>query len=331
VGISLVRAIVHEFERTGRDAVRLLEDAGIEREVLDDPWARLDHERYGRLQRLAIERSRDPAFGLTLGQHASLASFGLVGHMVSHCRTIRHVLEICTSYYMLAADADAPRLAVTGDRAELTYEFLRGTDPTCNRMRAEFGLTRLVLTARTLLGSAVTVDAAGFEHDEPPYAAAYRPIFGDAVRFGQRRTTLVFPARILDVRLVHHDDSVLGALRARADEMLLALQQGEPLAAKVRRVLVTRPGEVTTIEGVARRLGKTPRGLRRQLQQEGSTFQEVASAAMRDVACRLLRDSERTIQDTAYQLGFSEPSAFHRAFKRWTGMTPLEWRRSQSI
>jgi AraC-like DNA-binding protein len=330
VGISLVRAIVHEFERTGRDAIELLDDARIERQLLDDPWARLDLERYRVLQRLALDRSEDPAFGLTLGEHASLASFGLVGHMVSHCRSIREALDLCSAYYKLVADADAPRLTVTGNRAQLTYEFLRSSDPMCNRMRAEFGLTRLLHTARALLGTAVEADEVCFEHAEPAYIAAYRKLFGRAARFGQRRTSLTFPAPVLDVRLVHHDENVLRVLRDQANQMLSALECKEGVAQKVRRALISSPGEPATAEALARRIGISPRSLRRQLRLEGQSLQQVVSGAMCDVACSMLRDSGKTLQETAYRLGFSEPSAFHRAFKRWTGMTPLEWRKSRA-
>lgn len=330
LGISLVRAIVHEFGRTGRDPMGLLDAVGIDRRILDDPYARLDVHRYRALQRLALERSEDPAFGLTMGEHASLASFGLVGHMVMHCRTLRDGLDLCVRYYKLVADADAPRLDQKGDRAELVYEFLRSSDPLCNRMRAEFGLTRLVLTARALVGPGVGIDEATFEHPQPDYVEHYRNIFGDVVRFESERTSLTFPMSLLDAPLVHHDESILRVLRLQADQMLAELENKEGLAVKIRRAVVsTFPDEPATPERLARTLGMTGRSLRRRLHQEGHTFQEVVADAMRDIACTMLRNPSTTIQETAYRLGFSESSAFHRAFKRWTGMTPAEWRRSR--
>src|SRR4051794_29795640 len=105
VGISLVRSIVQEFERTGRDAQGLLLSAGIESTILDDAHARLDLRRYRELQRRALAESGDAAFGLSMGEHASLGAFGILGHMVMHCRSLREALDLCERYYQLVADA----------------------------------------------------------------------------------------------------------------------------------------------------------------------------------------------------------------------------------
>ncbi|HVU04346.1 MAG TPA: AraC family transcriptional regulator [Polyangiaceae bacterium] len=330
VGVSLVRSIVQEFERTGLDAERLLSDASVPASILDDPYARLDLARYRDLQRLALAKSGDPAFGLSMGEHASLGAFGIVGHMVMHCRSLRQALDLCARYYLLVADADAPRYSERNGEVTLAYEYLRGTDEACNRMRAEFGLTRLVLTARTLLNQDIVVRRATFEHPAPEYAARYVRTFGPDVRFGEPRTTLVFPGAVLDTRLLHHDEGVLSALRDQADRMLAELGEPGTFARKLRRaVQASLPGVPPDGEALARKLGVSGRSLRRLLRQEGHTVQSVVAEALRDAAFSLLADPAVTIQDAAHRLGFSEPSAFHRAFKRWTGITPAEWRKKQ--
>ena len=333
MGVSLVRSIVQEFERTGRDAKGLLASAGVESSLLDDAHARLDPRRYRELQRLALAASGDPALGLSMGEHASLASFGIVGHMVMHCRSLREAIDLGSRYYQLVADADAPWLIEKNGEAELVYEFLRSPDPACNRMRAEFGLTRLLQTARALLNQEVTIRRAGFEHAAPAYLARYVRLFGADVRFAQPRTTLAFPAALLDVRLLHHDEGVLSALRARADRMLAELAEPQSVARRLRRAIVTShascSGDPPNAERLAKQLGISSRSLRRLLRNEGHTVKSVVADATRDVALTLLSDPSVTIQQAAHRLGFSEPSAFHRAFKRWTGMTPLEWRRTQ--
>jgi AraC-like DNA-binding protein len=248
--------------------------------------------------------------------------------MVMHCRSLREALDLCERYYSLVADAGAPRYEEHGAEVELVYEYLRSTDAACNRMRAEFGLVRLVLTARALVNQPVPVHGASFEHEKPPYAARYAAFFGANVRFEAPRTSLVFPSTLLDARLVHHDESVLAALRAQADRSLAELGDGASLARKLHRSLVNAfPTEQPTAEDLARRLGVSGRTLRRLLQNEGRTAKSVIADATREVACQLLADPAITIQEAAHRLGFSEPSAFHRAFRRWTGMTPAEWRK----
>jgi AraC-like DNA-binding protein len=330
VGISLVRSIVQEFERTGGDAQGLLVSAGIESAILDDANARLDLPRYRELQRRALAQSGDAAFGLSMGEHASLGAFGIVGHMVMHCRSLREALDLCARYYQLVADADAPSFTEKNGEVELVYEYLRSADPACNRMRAEFGLTRLLLTARTLLNQPVVVRWAAFEHPAPPYLARYVRLFGNDVRFGQPRTMLAFPASYLDVRLLHHDEGVLSALRVQADTMLGDLTEHGKVARRLRRaVAASLPEAAPKAEDLARKLGVSSRSLRRMLRREGQSVKSVVADATRDAAFALLADPSVTMKEAAHRLGFSEPSAFHRAFKRWTGITPLEWRKGR--
>src|SRR5262249_16901857 len=145
--------------------------------ILEDAHARLDLPRYRELQRLALAGSGDLAFGLSMGEHASFAAFGILGHMVVHCRSLREAFDLCALYYLLVADADALWLVEKDGEAELVYESLRSPDAACNRMRAEFGLTWLVLTARTLLGQDTRIRRAGFEHPAPEYRARYARSF----------------------------------------------------------------------------------------------------------------------------------------------------------
>ena len=330
VGISLVRAVVQEFERTSRDVDALFTRAGIDRSILDDPYARLDADRYYRLHRAALDLSGDVALGLHMAEFASVGSFSLVGHMAAHCRTIREVFDLYRRYYRIVADVSPPHLIEEGERAQIVYEFLRSPDLECNRLRAEFGLVRLHLIATALVGSTAVIGEAWFEHAAPAYVDEYVRLFGKAVlRFESPCTGFIIERKVLDARIIHHDENVLRVLKAQADQWLEQLESRGGVAGKVRRAIVNGfPSIPLETEGLAKHLGLSGRTLRRQLAHEGYTFQKVVGQAMGEIACAMLSLPSMTIQETAYRLGFSEPSAFHRAFRRWTGMTPTEWRQS---
>ena len=138
-------------------------------------------------------------------------------------------------------------------------------------------------------------------------------------------TQLVFERRSLDVPLATSDPNLLGILSRRADE--LSTRAGEPpLTVQVRRVLAPAfRSNDAQIDRVARKLGLTARSLQRRLKDEGSSFQEIREEAKRVLAQRYL-DDDLAITEISFLLGFSEPSAFFRAFKRWTGLTPIEGR-----
>ncbi|MET0591186.1 MAG: AraC family transcriptional regulator, partial [Polyangiaceae bacterium] len=275
VGISLVRAVVQEFERTGCDIDALSQRAGFDRSMLDDPYARLDSDRYYRLHRAALDLSGDPALGLHMAEHASVGSFSLVGHMAAHCRTIREVLDIYLRYYKIVADVSPPHLIEEGDRAQILYEFIRTPDVECNRLRGEFGLVRLYLIAVTLVGSTAAIGEAWFEHGAPPYLDEYDRIFGQGVvRFDKPCTGFIIDRKILDARIIHHDENVLRVLKAQADQWLEQLESRGGVAGKLRRAIVNGyPDVPLETEAMAKHLGSSGRTLRRQLHSEGYTFQ----------------------------------------------------------
>lgn len=330
VAVSLVRAVVDELERRSLPATSMLVAAEIDPALLDDANARVPLPSYDRLQRGALARSGDPAFGLTMGEHASFSAFSVLGHMASQARTIGEAIELALRYYRVVADvAAAPTLIPLGDAVFFHYEYLRCDDPELDRLRAEFGLVRLLSIARLLLGEEAGPTETWFEHAAPPYAAQYERVFRGTERFGKERTGFVVPLELMARTQRHHDAALLDAMRARADRVLERLTD-DSLGARVRRVLVEERGRVRPeMDDVARRLGTSARTLRRKLADEGVAFQRLVDEAMRESACSMLRDPARSIQQAAYELGFSDPSSFHRAFKRWTGTTPNAYRREQ--
>jgi AraC-like DNA-binding protein len=329
VAISLVRAVVEELARTGHDAGPVLEGAGIDPSQLEDPYARVDRGCYERLNLLALGTSDDDAFGLHMGEHGSLAAFSMAGHMVAQCRTIREALDVIMRYYRLVADTAPPALVEEGEHARFRYEFIRSREPRVDRIRAEFGLTQFLCGARQFFGPNVAPLETWFEHDEPGYGAEYQRIFGGTARFGRPHTGFVLARATLDVQQLYHDRELLRVLKEEADRWLERLGTAPGVAGQIRRLLVAGfPAVRPEMKAVARKLGMSERSLRRRLQSEGVSFQEISGGAMGEIARALLRDPAKTIQETAYLLDFSDPSAFHRAFKRWTGETPAEYRKA---
>lgn len=332
VGISLVRALVEELDRQGKDGRGLLRKLGLSPALLDDAHARIDLPLYDEIQRRAIQVSGDPAFGLHMGEYASIGAFNLLGHMATHCRTIREGLDIVFRYYRLVADVHPPYLIEEGDVVRIVYEYLRSPDPICNRIRVEFGLVRLLLISRAFTGSDIVPGEAWFDYPEPKdsaHAAEYQRIFRGQQRFEQEHSGFVIPRVMLDATQVHHDDSLLELMRNQAEQLLHDLESGASLSARIRRLIVDHYTEVAAdMASIAKHVGMSERSLRRRLKQEGTSFQQVVRESMGELARRILQNPSTTIHEAAFRLGFVEPSSFHRAFKRWTGLTPAEYRRS---
>lgn len=184
-----------------------------------------------------------------------------------------------------------------------------------------------LLAARTrdLTSTNVSIAFAEFTHrvtDETAYARW----FGAPVRFGAPFTQLVFERIALSTPLRTADPGLLAVLTRHADDLCSRISSDPPLTAQVRRVLGSSlRSNDAQIDHVARKLGLTPRSLQRRLKDEGSSFQEMREDVRRELAERYLQD-DLAISEISFLLGFSEPSAFFRAFKRWNGLTPAESR-----
>jgi AraC-like DNA-binding protein len=323
VSITLVRTLLEEVARAGRDPDALLATAGVERTLLADPDARIDLDPYNRLDELAIDVIGDAALGLHMAERAPLATFHVVGVLSTYCRTLREALEAFIRFRKLLSECEPPSLIEEGERATLVYTFMRGSERV-NRLRAELG-TVSVAKVGGLFGMNPPLEVT-FEHAAPAYAAEYARIFGCPIRFDAGRTCLSFERRLLDQPQPHPNSELSSLLAQQAERKLARLDGQQPMAERVRALVLTQYGGAQTMATVARDLGLSVRSLRRRLQDEGHSYAEVVGAVLADHARALLADPSLTIQAVADRLGFSEPSAFHRAFKRWTGLTPHQFR-----
>jgi AraC-like DNA-binding protein len=227
-------------------------------------------------------------------------------------------------------DRSAIRLIEQETSATLVFEVPPGTRM-CKRFRAEITLAGLFRMVQ-YYGGGEGIHRVSFEHQRPDHAAEYNRLFHGLERFEQPASAVTFSSELLDTAHVHADEELHATLEAQAQQRVSQLEGQTSYRDRVLQYLLER----ATIEqrqemsDAARDLGVSVRTLRRRLQDEGASYSELAKKALAGRAERLVADTDRTIDETAYLLGFSDRSAFHRAFKRWTGMTPHEYRRHRA-
>jgi AraC-like DNA-binding protein len=326
VSVLLVRALVQAVELAGVRREDLFREAEFDASCLSDPDARVGLEEYDRLQALALDRTFDPALGLHMGEQVSLAAFDVVGHLVAHARTMRDGIDVFLRFHRILSDCADSKLVEKGQWATLEYEFPK-TSPRLNRLRAEFGTTVLLAMGRHYVGRDKLAKSVYFEHEPPEYVSEYERIFGGTARFGHTFTGIEFDASLLDREQLHKNEELSQVLETEAQRKIVRLARGVGHGERLKEYLVSHAGaERPDMDTVARQLGMSARSLRRRLTEEGLSYGALVEEALAIVAKRLLDDPRRTIHETAYTMGFSDPSAFHRAFKRWTGMTPRQYR-----
>jgi len=188
-------------------------------------------------------------------------------------------------------------------------------------------MTMLLGLVCWLVDRRIPLEHLAFAAEAPPHAAEYRVLYGERTGFGADTTLCVFDAGLLALPVQRRPADLAEFLTLAPANFLVRYRNPDSAAARLRRKLRDRsPADWPDFETLARQLGTTGSTLRRRLDDEGQPFQSIKDGLRRDLAIELLAQPEHSVQEVAHQLGFAEPSAFHRAFRRWTGSSPGAYR-----
>jgi AraC-like DNA-binding protein len=324
VSIFLVRAVVEAVQRSGGD---LRGRIAFDWRRLGNPGARIEFEQFGRVLSAAVAVTGNEALGLHLANEIPEGAVDLLAHMAAHAPNMREAVETASQFARLAMDDLLIRTRDEGDSFVVRYAFPRST-PLADRALSELMIGGLVRLARSFNGPSIVPRWAHFEHERPNHHLEYMPSFGGNQRFGQAVTCIAFDRQIVDRPQLHQDPELYNLLRLEARRRVHRIATGQRPVTRLRQYLLAMPpSRIPEISTAARDLGMSERSLRRRLAADGTTYRDVVRSVLEASADRLLQNPTRAIKETATALGFADATTFHRAFKRWTGMTPSEYRR----
>ncbi len=325
-----VRRVFQAAEHLGADPVKLRDDVGIEASALDELDRRVPPAQLRALWDEAAVRTGEESFGLRLAELTRpFPPDHVLGYAVMTSATLGDAYRRVVRYVRLVDGSLSVSLDLEGDRAHVRLGVHPVDGP--GRHGVEYALGMLYEPGRRTMGEAFVVREARFEHGAPRSTEIHERVFGATVRFDQPRTELVFEAALLSTPLMSADPALCAILERHMmgliEDVPAATEEG--FAARVRQAVVASLRDGTpTAQSIAKGLGCSARTMHRRLAEEGAgAFQELLDEVRRDAAVRHLREGRIEISGIAFVLGFSEVSAFYRAFKRWTGRTPVEYRR----
>jgi AraC-like DNA-binding protein len=288
------------------------------------PFGRLPAEDYCRLLIQSAERLKDPLLGLHLGQTVRPMHLGALGYVLMSCDNLGAALMRIQRYHRLLHDINPIEHAVVGDCLEMRWGVAHGRP---GALFDEAGITSIVQFGRDLCGERMPLAALDFVNPPPPDVRPYTRYFGCPVRFGQPVTRLAMPLSSLAMPLRQPDPSLRQLMEEQVDSAMAQLPEAGDLAETTRRVIGhLAPSGIPELEQVAHELRLSPRVFYRRLAEQGLNFRELREAAFQQLAEMHLRDLRLTLADVTALMGYAEQSAFSRAFKRWTGLPPLQWR-----
>jgi AraC-like DNA-binding protein len=329
VSIFLARALLETVEPSGASITDLLARAALDSRRLDEAEARLELDEFQRLLASAIALTGDEAIGLHMAERISDMTLGPLAHLIAHAPTLREAIAIDSQFAGLAMDGLRLAAGDEGDSFVIRCAFPRAT-PVWDRTLAEFTMAGLVRLARRFAGAHASPERASFEHERPNHRHEYTSLFGNNVRFRQSETAIAFDRELVDRRPPRQDPTLYSLLRAEAERQLDRLANGASYTDRLHQyLLAVPPSRIPSVATAARDLGMSERSLQRRLVAEGTSYREVVRLALETSSGRLLRDPAQSIKEIAVALGFADTAAFVRAFKRWTGTTPKEYRRAR--
>lgn len=332
VAAGYPKALLDFAVSKGADREALIQRSHICPDDLNDQDNRIPLANYLALLKAGIELCNEPALSLLFGEAVKLQDISIVGLIGVAFDNVEAVRRQVNRYAPLTLDADD---GGTADAAEFVREngdvWLKSTSEIyiANPLLTEGAFARSICGARALLASMPIFahlsfpKAIRFTHAEPRYRAEYDRIFGVPLCFGSHMNALLIDEAFLNLKLPRTNPYLSEVLSARAEELLKTLEMSKTMRGRVENLLIPilHTGEAS-IDMIAGKLGLSRQTLFRKLKAEGITFEKVLDELRYKVALHYLNGKGVSVNETAYLVGFSEPAAFSRAFKRWTGSSP---------
>ena len=327
VRIGGAMAVPVVLRSLGADASAVCTEAGIDIGLFDDPDNLISNAARIHLFNLCVTRTGCRHFGLLVGQRTSLPSFGLVGFLVQHSPDVGTALRSFVRYLHLHVHGTAPTLAVNGRRASFGYEIHQPRVESVDQL-ADGGLAAGFNILRTLCGPDWMPVEVLLAHPKPKDTSPFSRFFGAPLRFDAGHNAVVFSADWLNHRMPGADLELRRLLQKQIDA--LDTRHSDDFPEQVRTVLRTAllTGHAGT-DQIAGLFSMHSRTLHRHLQASGTSFQELLDEGRFNVARQMLGDSAAGVSEIAATLDYSNASAFTRAFRRWSGTTPAQWRESR--
>jgi AraC-like DNA-binding protein len=317
-----VKAICRALEAAGCDSAALLTEAGFDLKSLDSPTARCPLTQTGRLWRIAVAATGDPAFGIKVASHIKQTTFHALGYGLSASSTLKEAFERARRYCHVASDA----IEYEFSRHGAEYHFVIEPADHVADESVDALVAAYLRMCRSLIGHDYSPLRIEFRRARPAGIEDFQRLLRAPLQFGAARTRLVFDCDAIERPLEggnpelakHHDEIAL---------QYLSRIERENIQWRVRDVLTRRlaRGEPSQ-EDVAELLNMSARTLQRKLCEVGISYKEILDQTRRVLAMAYLSAPRHTVSDITYLLGFSAGSSFTRAFRRWTGQSPSDWR-----
>lgn len=263
--------------------------------------------------------------GLLVGERAKLSHFGVLGYAILSSRTVEQAITTGFKYLNLNGPVFSVKVIKDDQTAAIVLENVLDIGdllPFCS----EYFYSAIASLFEELTGEVLAVRSLTVPYPKTAYSQKYNERFGCSAQFEATSLKLSFDSSLLSMPLKTHNADMLSNYLQSCESVMAALQSPYLLTNQIKAILYMSTGDFPSIEVIAVQFGCSPRTLRRKLEQNQTSYQNLVSEVRADIAKEFLIQTKLTIEEMAFRLGYSDTANFRRWFKRWTGMTPQQFR-----
>jgi len=315
------------LEKNGIDKESFLAEAGLDPSICTLPDTRLTWETFQMLLQKAVAKTGDEHFGLHQGE-AMAGLSNILWHIQMSCPTLGEAFEKFQKYQKILVDGCEIIPKMEG--SFLVFEYTYYTDHlTRDTQISDYCLSYSHSYTKLLTGRPIDFTEVRFRHEAPADIFEYERIFNCPLVFGSTMNALVCDPEIINIPIHEPNQKLLALFEKYAEEVLANQTDQETYSHKVSHLISKNLGEkIPQIDMIAKKLAISTRNLQVKLQEEDTTYSEILDQIRKDTAIYYLKNKNISITEISYLLGFSEPSVFHRSFKKWTNLPPGQFRMS---
>jgi AraC-like DNA-binding protein len=306
----------------------VIEAMGVDPAALEDRDGRIPRRAWLHAFEVAVDVAGDPDLGLRVGESIRPAHLGALGYILMSCETMKQAAQLDTRWHSLVADGERLEYTRDGELSRRTL-ILPDGEPPPPACAAGCAAAASVSFVRWLAGADDGLRRVAFPYPEPSSRAGHDELFRCELVFDAPHVTVWRDPKVLRKPLAQADASLRARMEERAAKLAAERSASDQLVTRVRDLIVRDIRDaLPELDAVAKALELAPRELQKRLAERGTSYTKLVDDTRHQLALGYIADASLTLVDVAYLCGFSEQSAFNRAFKRWTGMPPGNYRRA---
>ena len=309
----------------GVDSDAFLGSLGIDPAIIKAPDSYIPVDQYLLIQDEAAVYTNDPYFGLHMGEYAEAGSWSILGYLMMNCKTLGEAFIKSGRYSRIIGNMIEGSVKFRFNKIKLIL-FTPPHAPNMTRHCFESTISSSVRMMRMMTGVHLSPTEVTFAYPEPESTAEYERIFNCPVKFGHKENSYTIPLNFVNTPIPMANPALLEHFEMYAQNVIAEMDRQDEYTRMVTKIILSKlDDEKLNIKKVAKELSMSVRTLQNRLKDEGVVFSQLHRDIRQQLAKKYLRENY-TVEDITYLLGFSEPSVFRKAFKKWSGITPKQFR-----